>query len=62
MSLVVLVINKDRYLINEESKASEKLCEDIMGRYPVDASVSFDKVRKIDYRKCKKVQFKNKNL
>ena len=51
MSLIVLVVNEDRYLINEESKASDKQCEQILSTYPNDAVVSFDRpIKGVDYR------------
>ena len=46
--MIVLVINKKRFLINDESKASEKHCEDIIKNYPSDATVYFDTVKDID--------------
>ena len=46
--MIVLVINKKRFLINDESKAADKRCEDIIKNYPADATVYFDTVKKID--------------
>jgi len=50
MGLTVLVVEGNRYLINPESKAADKECEKIISSYPPTATVSFDKVRKTDYR------------
>ena len=46
--MIVLVVNKDRYLINEKSKASDKRCQEIINSYPSDAIVEFDEVKKQD--------------
>lgn len=50
MSLTVMVINGKRFLINEQSKASDKVCEDILEHYPSDAIVEFDSVRLADVK------------
>jgi hypothetical protein len=46
--MIVLVINKKRFLINDKSKAADKHCEDIIKNYPSDATVYFDTVKDID--------------
>ena len=48
MSLTVLVVDGKRFLINTESKASEKHCEEIIKSFPSDAVVEFDEVKKSD--------------
>ena len=48
--MIVLVINKERFLINDKSKASEKTCNDIIKNYPSDSEVYFDKVKKTDLK------------
>lgn len=50
MSLTVLVVNGKRYLINEESKASDKVCEEIIEHHGSDAIVEFDKVELTDVK------------
>ena len=52
--MIVLVINKKRFLINDKSKASDKHCEDIIKNYPADATVYFDTVKNIDVQPNKK--------
>ena len=46
--MTVLVVNNDRFLINTESRAAEKTCENIISNYPSDAVVYFDNVKKSD--------------
>ena len=46
--MIVMVVNGTRYLINEQSKASDKFCEQILEAYPSDAIVEFDKVKMSD--------------
>jgi len=46
--MIVMVVNGNRYLINEKSKASDKFCEQIIESYPSDAIVEFDKVKMSD--------------
>ena len=43
-----MIINGERYLINEDSKASDKFCEQLINSYPSDALVEFDEVKKSD--------------
>ena len=52
--MTVLVINKKRFLINDESKAADKRCNDIIKNYPADAIIYFDTVKKIDVQPNKK--------
>lgn len=51
MSLIVLVVNDKRYLINEDSKASEKHCQEIIDSHGADAVVEFDKVKPSDVKR-----------
>ena len=46
--MTVLVINNNRYLINEKSKAADKVCENLINSYPLDTEVSFDSVKSSD--------------
>lgn len=46
--MIVLVVNNNRYLINEQSAACEKMCEHIIESHPQDAIVEFDRVREGD--------------
>lgn len=48
--MTVLVVNNKRHLINEQSKASDKVCEDIINSYPKDAIVEFDDVKLSDVK------------
>jgi|DEB0MinimDraft_12_1074336.scaffolds.fasta_scaffold02532_16 hypothetical protein len=48
--MIVLVVNEDRYLINEHSKASDNICKVIINDYPSDAVVDFDEVRLSDVK------------
>ena len=40
-NLTVMTVNGDRYLLNTESKASDRVAEDILKQYPSDACVDF---------------------
>jgi len=51
--MIVLVINKKRFLINDKSKAADKVCNDIIKNYPPDATIYFDSVKKKDLQKNK---------
>lgn len=42
MSLTVMVVDGKRFLINEETKASDKVCKDILEQYPSDVIVEFE--------------------
>ncbi len=46
--MVVLVIDNRRYLINEESKGSDKVCEDLIKFARPNAIIEFDVVKKQD--------------
>lgn len=48
MSLTILIVNNNRYLINTESKYSDKRCQEIIDSYPDDAVIDFDEVRMSD--------------
>lgn len=48
--MIVLVVNGKRHLINQHSKASDKVCEDIINSYPKDAIVEFDDVKLSDVK------------
>lgn len=48
MGLTVLVVNKNRYLINDEVRISDKICKDIIDEYPDDCIIEFDDVRMED--------------
>ena len=39
--LTVMIVNGDRYLLNTESKAADRVAEDILKQYPQDACVDF---------------------
>jgi len=41
----VLVINGERYLINEKSKGVDKRCQEILKNFPQDATIEFDEVK-----------------
>ena len=44
----VLVVNGNRFLINEKSKAVDKSCEEILKNYPPDATIEVDEVKLSD--------------
>ena len=50
MSLTVLVVNGNRHLINEDSKASDDTCQTIIEGYGADAIVEFDEVKLADVK------------
>ena len=49
--LSVLIINGDRYLINEASKSVDETCDTICSAYPDDATVEFDTVHPMDLQR-----------
>jgi hypothetical protein len=49
--MIVMVVNGNRYLINDQSKGCDEVCEAILKTYPSDAQIEFDNVKKIDYGK-----------
>ena len=49
--LSVLMINGDRYLINEASKSVDETCEALCSVYPDDATIEFDKVYPMDLQR-----------
>ena len=44
----ILVVNKNRYLINTESKHADKTCQMILRDFPKDAEVYFDNLNNSD--------------
>lgn len=44
-----MIVNSNRYLINDQSKVCDEVCEAILKTYPSDAQIEFDNVKKIDY-------------
>jgi hypothetical protein len=50
--MTVLVVNNNRYLINQESLASESRIHEILNQYPVGTEFYFDSVRLEDV--CRK--------
>ena len=48
MTLTVMVVNGNRFLINEQSSVCDKTCETILSEYGKDAIVEFDEVRLAD--------------
>ncbi len=49
--LSILIINGDRYLINEDSKSVDETCNTICSVYPDDALIEFDKVYPMDLQR-----------
>ena len=49
--LSILIINGDRYLINEASKSVDETCSTICSSYPDDATIEFDKVYPMDLQR-----------
>ena len=49
--LKVLVVNGDRYLINEASLAVDDVANDIINSYPSNAVLDFDEVRMSDFER-----------
>jgi len=49
--LSILIINGDRYLINEASKSVDETCETLCSVYPDDALIEFDKVYPMDLQR-----------
>lgn len=47
--MIVMVVNGNRYLVNDQSKGCDEVCETILKTYPSDAQIEFDNVKKIDY-------------
>lgn len=48
--LQILIANNNRYLIETESKAVDKTCEDILKHCPIDEVVEFSKPTLDDVR------------
>lgn len=46
--MTVLVVNNERFLINEESKSSDDVCKTIIDSFPSDAIIEFDTVKDSD--------------
>ena len=46
-----MIVNSNRYLINDQSKVCDEVCEAILKTYPSDAQIEFDNVKKIDYER-----------
>jgi uncharacterized Fe-S center protein len=49
--MTVMVVNGNRYLVNDQSKGCDEACETILKTYPSDAQIEFDNVKKIDYER-----------
>ena len=49
--LSILIVNGDRYLINEASKSVDETCNTICSAYPDDAVIEFDTVQPFDYQR-----------
>ena len=49
--LSILIVNGDRFLINEASKSVDETCETICSVYPNDAVIEFDTVKPIDLKR-----------
>jgi len=49
--MTVMVVNGNRYLINDQSKGCDGVCEAILNTYPSDAQIEFDNVKQIDYER-----------
>ena len=49
--LSILIINGDRYLINEDSKSVDETCNTICSVYPDDATIEFDTVQPMDLQR-----------
>jgi hypothetical protein len=46
--MIILVVNKNRYLINDKSVVADEVCSKILKQYPSDAEVYFDEVKLTD--------------
>ena len=49
--LSILIVNGDRHLINEVSKAVDDTCSAICSVYPDDATIEFDTVQPMDLQR-----------
>jgi len=49
--LSILIVNGDRYLINEDSKSVDETCETICSFHPDDAVIEFDTVQPMDLQR-----------
>ena len=49
--LSILIVNGDRYLINEDSKSVDETCSTICSSYPDDATIDFDTVQPMDLQR-----------
>jgi len=49
--MTILVVNNNRYLINDKSPVAERVCKEIIASYPHDAVVEFDSVRPKDIKR-----------
>lgn len=47
-----MIVNGNRYLINDQSKGCDEVCAKILETYPSDAIVDFDNVKPIDYERA----------
>lgn len=47
--MIVMVVNGNRYLVNDQSKGCDEVCEAILKTYPSDAQIEFSNVKQIDY-------------
>lgn len=46
-----MIVNGNRYLINDQSKGCDEVCAKILEMYPSDAVIDFDNVKPIDYER-----------
>ena len=49
--LSILIVNGDRFLINEASKSVDETCDTICSAYPDDATIEFDAVHPMDLQR-----------
>lgn len=51
-----MIVNGNRYLINDQSKVCDEVCAKILETYPSDAIVDFDNVKQIDYERADSIR------
>jgi hypothetical protein len=49
--MIAMIVNGNRYLINDQSKGCDEVCEAILKTYPSDAQIEFSNVKQIDYER-----------
>ena len=54
--MTVIIVNGNRYLINDQSKGCDEVCAKILEKYPSDAIVDFDNVKPIDYERADSIK------